>query len=180
MTRDATRAVRAVVAAALLLVGMGSAHADEPLPAPAKHTTCSRAGTACAVSDPATGLTTVSRRDASAPAWTIPGWHRWLFVADDGDAVVVGYDGMNLAPPDVALDEPVFVFHVRGKRVRTVTLGDLYTSTGQLPRTVSHLSWLDSAWIGASNRLMVRLVTGKTLAFSLTTGEAEPARDTPP
>lgn len=158
-----------------LLVGLLSApvFADEPLPAPEKLTVCSPAGTTCAVSDPATDTTVVSTPASRRPPWTLPGWHRWLFVSDDAVSVVVGHDGMNLLPLDVTLAEPVLRFHQRGRLVRTVTLGDVYASTSQLTRTVSHFAWTTAPCINRANQLVVERMDGTKLAFAMATGQVE-------
>ncbi|MNM34988.1 hypothetical protein D3C81_456500 [compost metagenome] len=148
--------------------------ADTPLPPPEKQTICSPSGNACATSDPATNFTLVSSHASRQMPWTIPGWHRWLFVSDDGESVVVGYGGMNLVPVDVTLKEPVFLFYNKGKLVRTVTLGDLYERKSQLRRTISHFDWAHIPGINQANQLVVELVNGKKVAFAVSTGQVQP------
>src|SRR5688500_17637635 len=151
-----------------------AALADSPLPPPEKLTGCSHARKLCATSDPATDVTLVSPQASGHDPWTIPGWHRWLFVSDDGESVVVGYGGMNLVPVDVTLAEPVLFFYNKGKLVRTVTLGDLYKRKSQLSRTVSHFAWADIPGINQANQLVVELVNGKKVAFAASTGQVQP------
>ncbi len=103
--------------------------------------------------------------------WSIPGWHRWLFVSDDGESTVVGYSGMNIVPANVTLKEPVLFFYSRGKLVRTVALGELYRSKSELVRTMSGYSWVRSIGFNKANQLAVELTTGKTLAFAANTGQ---------
>src|SRR6478735_3535736 len=112
----------------LLCAVVGSAHADAPLAPPVSLTVCSPNKQFCAVSDPVDNTTRLSSGPSRKVLWSISGWHRWLFVSDDGESVVVGYDGMNLVPVDVTLQEPVLLFYHRGELTRTVTLGDLYQS----------------------------------------------------
>jgi len=97
-----------------------------------------------------------------------------LFVSDDGESVVVVYKGLNLVPVNVTLKEPVFLFYNRGSLMRTVTLGDLYQSTSELRRTVSHYAWFDSVDLNKSNQLVVQLVNGKKIAFGARSGLAQP------
>ena len=148
--------------------------ADTPLPPPEKLTICSSAGKVCATSDPSTNVTLVSSQISRQKPWTIPGWHRWLFVSDDGESVVVGYGGMNLVPVDVTLKEPVLFFYNKGTLVRTVLLGDLYERKSQLRRTVSHFAWVHIPGINRSNQLVVELVNGKKVAFAASTGQVQP------
>ena len=158
---------------ALLLAAFAtSAFADTPLRQPEKLTVCSSTKNLCAFSDPTSDTTVVSPADGST--WVIPGWHRWLFVSDDRESVVVGYNGMNLVPVDVTLKEPVLFFYNRGTLVRTVTLGDLYKNKSQLRRTVSHYAWAHVVGLNKSNQLVVELVNGKKVAFAANTGAEQP------
>ena len=162
------------VSLGLLLVLLAvPAIADTPLPPPEEQTTCSPSKKVCATSDPAKNLTTVSSKNSRQDHWTIPGWHRWLFVSDDGKSVVVGHNEMNLVSVEVTLKEPVLFFYNRGKLMRTVTLGDLYKRKSQLTRTVSHLAWVDNLSINRNNQLVVNLVTGRKLAFAVDTGQSQ-------
>ena len=80
------------------------AYADSPLPAPKRHTVCSSSGAVCAVSDPRTNDTRIVNHTSGKTLWSIPGWHRWLFLSDDGLFLAVGYAGMNLVPADADMD----------------------------------------------------------------------------
>jgi hypothetical protein len=162
--------------ALLIVLSASPALADTPLPPPEKTTVCSSAKKVCAVSDPATRTTVVSSRVSRPATWTISGWHRWLFVSDDGKSVVVGYSGINLVPVDVTLKQPVLYFYNYDKLIRTVTLGDLYRSKSQLKRTASHLAWGSVSGINASNQVVVELVDGRKLAFSASTGRPQAHR----
>lgn len=151
-----------------------AALADTPLTPPEMRTVCSRSGKICATSDPTTNLTVVTSKSSQQKPWTIPGWHRWLFVSDDGRSLVVGYGGMNLVPIDVSLQEPVLFFYHDAKLVRTVTLGDLYKRKSQLTRTASHLAWVETLGINQANQLVVRLINGDEVAFDVSTGQVQP------
>jgi len=157
----------------LLCLAGANVHADEPLPPPEVLTVCSITKQFCAVSDPTKNITRVSSQRSPKTLWSIPGWHPWLFVSDDGESVVVGYDGMNLVPENVALTEPVLFFYFRGELVRTVALGELYRRKSQLIRTVSHYAWVSSIGYNKANQLVVELVDGKRVAFAATTGQVQ-------
>lgn len=152
------------------------AFADTPLPPPKKLTTCSAAGRLCATSDPATNVTLVSPQASGLAPWSIAGWHRWLFLSDDAESVIVGYAGMNLVPVDVTLDEPVLFFYNRGRLVRTIRLGELYRRKSQLQRTFSHFAWVYSIGFNRSNQLVIELLNGEKVAFAPKTGAREPVR----
>jgi hypothetical protein len=176
----AVNAFRLIALAACLSLP-APARADSPLPPPKPHTACSPSGAYCAVSEPAANITHVLRAKTTTPLYSIRGWHRWLFVADDGESVVTGHDGLNLVPAGATLREPVLVFHRRGKPVRTLVLGDLYADRAQLQRTVSHLAWTNGVRL-EGDALVVERVDGKLLRFDVRTGlpRAEmPARPRP-
>ena len=148
--------------------------ADEPMPPPERETTCSSTGKVCAISDPAINATAVFPKTSRQAPWAIPGWHRWLFVSDDGESVVVGHSGMSLLPLDVTLEEPVLFFYNKGKLIRKVTLGELYQSTSQLMPTASHLAWAETISINRANQLVVALVNGRKIAFAANIGLVHP------
>lgn len=156
-----------------LCVLCGDATADTPLPPPEKHTACSPAGNICAMSDPVSKRTIVSAQQPEKKLWTIPGWHRWLLVSNDGESVVVGYAGVNLVPTDATLKEPVFSFYHRGKPIRIVTLGDLYQRKAQMRLTASHYAWTQGAGFNKANQLIVELIDGRTIAFAAKTGRMQ-------
>lgn len=165
---------RSIVLIAALLTS--PALADTPLPTPEKFTTCPAARKPCATSDPASNTTLVFPQVSGQDSWQIPGWHRWLFLSDIGEPVVVGYSGMNLVPVEVTLDEPVLFFYNRNRLVRTVKLDQLYRHKSQLLRTVSHLAWVHNIGFNSSNQFVVELVNGDKLAFNPRTGSREPIR----
>ena len=129
--------------------------ADAPLPPPRRLTVCSANQAVCAESDPGSNTTTIRSHQTQRDSWTIPGWHRWLFVSNDARSVVVGYPGLNLVPRDAHLQQPVLWFYQRDRLVRTVTLGDLYQDMTQLVPTTSHLPWTHHVGINDANLLLV-------------------------
>ncbi len=160
---------RIFVATLFLLPSL--ARADEPLSQPEKIFVCSPSGSVCANSDPTANSTTIFRKYGAKTLWSIEGWHRWLFVADDGGAIAVAYNGMNLVPPNSDLQLEVLHFYNHGKLVRSIKLADLYIDKSQLMRTVSHFAWVLSIHINRANQLVVELVSGQRLAFDMSSGE---------
>lgn len=147
------------------------ASADAPLAAPKKYTECSSSKKICATSDPKKNITHIFAIDSKKILFSIPGWHRWLIVADDGKSVVVGFDGLNLVPADVTLQEPVLFIYNQGKLVRSVNLGDLYQSKSQLIRSSSHLYWVRTIVFNQSNQLVVSLANMKEIVFDSKSGK---------
>ncbi|HMN21329.1 MAG TPA: hypothetical protein PKA16_08040 [Ottowia sp.] len=149
----------------LSLLGLASlAPADAPQPPPALHTVCTADRAVCAESDPVAGRTTA--RDADGRTlWTLPGWHRTLFLAGDGRSAVVAPDGANLVPLDATLARPVLRFFHEGRLLRSVTLGALYEELDALPRSASHRVWAQAIGFDAAGRFVVTLVDGRTASF---------------
>lgn len=168
-----TRSTLFFIRGATLTLGLISAiaaHADSPLVAPKRHTVCSSSGTVCAISDPRANDTRVVHRPSGKTLWSIPGWHRWLFLSNDGMSLAIGYAGMNLIPADSSMDLPVIHFYREGRLLRALQLSDLYRSRSQLPRTASHLQWVEAIRVNNTNQLVLHLITGEIAAFSMQTG----------
>ena len=154
-------------------VPWGQILADTPPPQPRLQSTCSSSGRYCAISDPEKGVTRIATGFSEPTLWSIPGWHPLLLVSNDGESVVVVFDGENLVPLKVTLREPVLSFWRRGKLIRQVRLGDLYQDKSQLSRTLGHFSWLNDIELNSANQVVIKLVTGRTVAFSAATGLRE-------
>jgi hypothetical protein len=100
----------------------------------------------------------------------VPGWHRYLAVADLAPCIVVGPDGMNLLPLNVTLSEPILRFFCDARLVRTVPLGALLPNGRGLRRTASHYHWGGLSGFDSRGHLMVTLATGKIVHFDPTSG----------
>ena len=119
-------------------------HADEPLPPPQMQEVRSPSKQFCAVLTPKSMTTVIykmSENGSRKELWRMKGWFRVAHLADDGDHLVVGNDGINLLPLNVTKDEPMILFYRQGKLLSTVTLGDLLAKFSSLERTVSHYHW---------------------------------------
>ena len=167
---------RSLLAIALVAFSIGKALADEPLPAPETKVVCSASGKFCVTSDLDAQATFLRVKSTRKLLWSVPGWHRWIFVSDDGQTIAIGYDGMNLVPRDVTLSEPIIYVYNNGRLVRTVVLGDFFKSVSELTPTVSHYAWGSIQGFNRSNQLVVALVNGTYAAFSARTGMRELAR----
>lgn len=160
----------------LLLLAGGlapRAGADAPLPPPARHSASSLSGRAVAVSDPSEGLTTVTLRGADggvASAWSMAGWYRALHVADDGEHLVLGYDGLNLLPASAQADLVLLRFVRRGEVLRVVRLRDLVPDPTRLRRTASHLLWREAEGFAPDGTFAVLTVDGVKHVFDPATG----------
>jgi hypothetical protein len=160
-----------------LLIGLGvllctaRLAADSPLPPPKETIVKSPDGTITAISDPQSMTTLVQRTATGLVLWKMPGWERWLFVADDGKHVVTGYGGINLIPVDYDEKLVLFTFWNEGAKVREVTLKEFVTNKNILQRTSSHYYWGLIENIDKQGRLVVRRADEKVFLFDLSTGQ---------
>jgi hypothetical protein len=163
--RSATRSLSTFAFAVFTCV----VFADEPLGPPSKFTAESPNGSIVAVADPAVGSVSIRSARSDQELWSIPGWHRWVFVADDGLHAVIGYDGMNLIPVDFSDSLVLFTFWSEGRKVREVTLREFVPSRSILKRTVSHYYWGGIERID-HGELLVQRADEKVFRFRLTDG----------
>jgi hypothetical protein len=163
---------------ALLLLALSSSVclAGALLRPPSPITVCSSSGRYCLLSDPKAGTRAYRVRPNGTrdPLWSIPGWHRFAFLADDGRHAVTGYDGP-LLPLNFSPDVPVFRFWRDGSSVRIVSLSSLVRDLGKLKRTASHYTWGNFVGFNAAGRFVVATVERPSVAFDVETGrEASP------
>lgn len=154
---------------ALTIVAAVAVRADEPLPPPSTHEAVSQNSAFIAISSPTNG-TRVLNNATKQELWSTAGWFRWLFVSNDGNHVVTGYDGMNLIPLNFTDDLVLLTFWKKGKEMRKVTLKEIVPSKSILTRTVSHYHWGTIDGINDRGSLVVKRSDGKTLLFDVTTG----------
>jgi len=159
---------------AFLLLGLCSVIglADAPLRAPSPVTVCSNSKIFCLLTDPKTGTHAYRvRPDGSRqPLWSMPGWYRVIFLADDGRHAVTGYDGA-LLPLDYSPDEPLLTFWRDGSRIRAFPLSSLVKDLRKLQRTSSHYRWGSYVGFNAAGNLVVSTVERESVAFDVTTGK---------
>jgi len=163
-----TVCARVVVA---LSIAFCAAKADTPLPLPAEVSVMSRSGRIRAISDPKTG-TQVEDIKRHKVLWSLPDWHRSLFVADDGKHLVAQNNGLNLIPTDFTDDLVLLTFWREGKKLRDVTIRGFVPEHNMLGHTASHYYWGTVHGIDAQGRLKVKRVDGKIFFFDVSTGNS--------
>ena len=142
--------------------------ADEPLAPPARYEIQSPAHKYVASLDPKTGVA-VRAAGSTNILWTATNWFRVAFLADDGQHLVTGYDGMNLIPQNYAKDLVLITFWQRDRMIRDATAAELIPDPRVLQKTVSNYHW--GMLTGITNHtLTVRRCDGKMLRFDVTTG----------
>lgn len=168
-----TRRLLQLSLALALHVPCPPALADAPLRPPAKYTVCSPNQEYCAVADPAVPSVSIFARGATSPTWSLAPWHRQVFLANDGDHLVIGPAGVNMIPLEAKLGDPLLIFMNRKATVRVVSVGDLFPKLSSLRRTASHYAWGEVVGVTSHDQLVVQLVDGRRVAFSVLTGLQE-------
>ena len=103
--------------------------ADTPLPPPKRYEVESPSKKYSATVDPKTGVT-VCAAGSGKTLWKAPKiWSRKALLADDGDHLVTGYNGLNLIPVNYTRDLVLITFWRRDERIRDVTVGELFPDT---------------------------------------------------
>lgn len=149
-----------------------SALADTPSPPPEVWTACSRSGEFCARLDPAKNVIDVYRAGAEDDIlWSMPGWFRVAALADDGEHLVAGNNGINLVPQGYDADMVMLTFHRRGAVIATVPLNALIGWAAlQLNRTASHHYWGNYIGFDEDGYYVVKTATDRRFRFDVTTG----------
>ena len=152
-----------------LFAYMASAQADAPLPPPAVHRVTSLNGQFMAISDPATG-TSVVKTSSGERLWSLPGWFRSIYISDSGRHLAIEYGGLNLVPLDSTNSLEILSFWDSGKKVRSVSLGEIVPDRSILKRTVSHYAWRTSIGVNHRDELVVSRIDGREFRFDMATG----------
>ena len=148
-----------------------SAYGDAPLPGPVRHTVCAPSNAFCVTSDPESG-TFAHAPDASIEnrSWSMEGWFRVIYVSDDPEILVTGFDGVNLVPLEAPGEVEILHFWRNGKLVRSYTLDQLVRNLRSLKRTVSHYHWGNYLGFDKDGKFRLRTAEEWILVFDARTG----------
>lgn len=151
-----------------------TALADEPMMPPSVWETCSPSGEYCARLDPVENSILAYKPGVETIVlWRATGWSRVAALADDGEHMVLGYEGMNLIPLDYRPDMPMLTFYRRGEVFRTVRLEELISYIAiKMNRTASHYHWGDYLGLDENGHFGVRTATGHEMRFDMATGRS--------
>lgn len=143
------------------------AYADTPLAPSSNYDVRSPSGKFFARVDPKFGVSVYSTGSTNG-IWRLSKWFRQAFLADDGDHFISVHD--NLIPKNFKNNLPLITFWNRDKKIRDVTVGELFPDTSALKSTVSHYNWGEVT--GLTNMsLIVTRCDGKIARFNIATGE---------
>ncbi|MBX9686988.1 MAG: hypothetical protein K2X27_09815 [Candidatus Obscuribacterales bacterium] len=157
-----------------LLLGLIPACADSPLPPPSYETVFSANKKYCISTDPDKKISEVSIVDKSgnkSKFWSMPGYFRNLFLANDGEHLVIGYDGQNLLPLNYKSSLPMLTFVHKGKNIKTVLLKELIPDSSKLEKTASHWHWGDYSGFDSSGNFQIETVDHRKLKYDPATGK---------
>jgi len=160
--------IRTISTLLFLLSFASEVRSDEPLAPPARYEVRSPSRRYVATLDPKTGVE-VRASGSSEILWTSTNWFRVAFLADDGEHLVTGYDGMNLIPQDYTKDLVLITFWRRNSKIRDIKVGEVFPDTRILQKTVSHYNWGSITSI-KNGTLLVRRCDRKIMKFSVITG----------
>ena len=187
-----------IVFLAAVIVLARSLHADLPAKPPEDYEVRSPHGRYLAritVTPPQT-MVYALQQDVEVPQWSMKGFHRTVYLADDGQHLVIGYTNLVLRPeyaskeslelasknardsisawsPAVySPDMVILQFVDRGRIVREVTLHELVPDASKMIKTASSWHWGD--FLPGLNRrgeFVVRTVDYRELHFDVKTGQ---------
>ena len=159
-----------VVLLSFMLWCSSGAHADSPLEPPHRYTVCSSSKVYCVTSDPQMGTFAHMFKDPNREAaiWTIHRWFRVLFVSNNPDYIVTGYDGINLAPRESPGSIDILTFWCRGEQVRSYKLSELVTELSALRPTASHYYWGDYQGFDSDGNFRIYTVQARIIVFDPT------------
>ena len=149
-----------------------AAAADAPLAPPSRVTQWAANRRYVAIADPTRDTVSVYQAAGveRVELWSIRGWERSFFVADDGLHLVVCPSGLNLLPVNYQRSWSMLRFYERGSVLREWSLGELVPDQTKLRRTVSHYEWGYCVGFEKSGAFVVRTVDRGTLRFNILTG----------
>lgn len=154
-----------------LLVHPHRAGADSPSPPPARYSRCSSSGAFCFTSDPAAGTSVHTSTAPETSLWRLPSWYRVAFVSNDGEHLVVGFDGVNLVPLGDPEGSTIVQFWRRTELVKAYTLGELGYRRESLHRTASHYAWGRYDGFDSNGGFRLTMIDGVSLVFDPRSGE---------
>ena len=154
------------------------AKADEPLPPPADYLILSQNKKFKAFFSVENKTTTVyeiqkiKRREKLSKIWEMPGWFRNTFLSNDGDNLVVAYDGANLLELDYKPEQVMISFYSRGQLLNEVRLNQLIENPvpEKLVKTVSHYQWVSTYGLNSGQVFEVNTISKKRFLFDVKSG----------
>jgi hypothetical protein len=154
---------RSIVILAFAMLWAVAAVCGTPLAKPAPVHVCSR--NFCLDSTPGgdTVFRCIKQPDSDRCHWSIPGWHRNIFVSDYGVVAVV-QDGGNSVPLDYDPDTVLIQLWKNGRMVRAIRAREVPGIRQR--RTASHYEWGVVRGFDQNSRIVVTTSAGKSVQIA--------------
>jgi hypothetical protein len=159
---------RSALALIVVFLFAHSASGDEELNPAKTYVRCSPNGQFCAEMNVEKVQTIV--RQGGREIWRMEGWFEDVYLADDGNHLVVGYEGLSLLPIKFSPRTTIVTFYRRGELIRKVYVSEIIRDLNSLPLTGSHRLWGRTAGFDKMGRFIVRTVEDRAFAFDVTDG----------
>jgi len=161
-----------------IIVFAVGAKADQPLPPPSDYSIRSANGKYKAFFQVKENKTTVYEIDKSSPKknkikfWEMDGWFRNTYLSNDGENLIVAYEGANLLSLNYKRDEVMISFYDKGNLLNQVRLNQLIQNPTpeKLEKTVSHYRWVDTYGLNEKQIFEVNTIEKKKFQFDIKTG----------
>ena len=171
MRASTTAIIKALVIFGGCTFAAAPSAADEPLRPAHRYTKCSASGAYCVTSDPIEGTFGHPPGEATPASWRIHRWFRVVYLSDDGQHLVTGFDGMNLVPTEDPEQTKIVEFWNEGQLAKSYTLSDLGYEQSDLQRTVSHYHWGGYGGFDADGNFSLVMLDDMVIVFDVATGE---------
>lgn len=103
--------------------------------------------------------------------WAMDGCFEMLGLLNDGEHLVVGYQGASMIPIDYKKDQVMLSFFKSGKLINQVRLNQLITNFSKLQRTDSGYYWGRYLGLNSAGYYVVEFVEGKKILFDVKIGK---------
>ncbi len=152
------------------VVMLSVANADSPMEQPYEHLICSNSKHYCAYLNPLTNVKVFNVKENDVPArviWTVPGWHRYSYLSDDGKYFVSSYG--SLLPRNNNQNINILRIWEKGTLIHEIKASELIDNK-KLVETTSHYYWGNTIGFEMNNIFLISTVEDETLKINVETG----------
>lgn len=103
--------------------------------------------------------------------WEVPVWSPAMYLSDDGEYLVVGYEGANLLSHRYRLDQVMVSFYRRTTLIKAVRLEEIIQDRRRLEVSDSGVLWGFFVGLIAPHRFALDTVERRRLIFDIATGD---------
>lgn len=161
----------------ILILQPISIWADEPLPPPKDYFINSANGKYTAFFSVKDKKTIVYElvgkiKKEKQKIWEMDGWFRNTYLSNDGNNLIVAYEGANLLDNNYKTDQVMISFYDKGKLLKEIKLNQLIENPvpEKLEKTVSHYSWVETYGMNENQQFEVNTIKKKKFLFDIKTG----------